>query len=71
MRLDWVYLPPLLESRPRIARYIAITPSDHHAYLLRLELAGDATLPRPDTAAGRSHSMFWKPNSAVLDDPAF
>jgi exonuclease III len=69
-RLDRVYLPPLLESRPRVARYIATT-SDHHAFLLRLELAGVATLPTPDAAAGRSRSLYWKLNTAVLDDPAF
>ncbi len=44
-RLDRIYLPPILESRPRVARYIATT-SDHHAYLLWLELVGLATLPQ-------------------------
>jgi hypothetical protein len=43
-RLDSAYLPPLLESRPRVARYIP-TSSDHHAYLLRLETAGLAIMP--------------------------
>jgi hypothetical protein len=53
-----------------VARYIATT-SDHHAYLLRLELAGLATLPQaapPDVRAG---SLYWKLNTSVLRDPAF
>jgi hypothetical protein len=53
-----------------VACYIATT-SDHHAYLLRLELAGLATLLQvapPDVRAG---SLYWKLNASVLRDPAF
>jgi exonuclease III len=52
-RLDRVYLPPLLESRPRVALYIP-SPSDHHAFLLRLETVGIAALPPPPPLAGAS-----------------
>jgi hypothetical protein len=67
-RLDRVYLPPLLESRPRVARYLPGT-SDHHAYFLRLETAGLAVLP--SLASKRSASLYWKLNSSVLSDPTF
>jgi exonuclease III len=43
-RLDRMYLPPLLESRPRVVLYIP-TVSDHHALLVRLETAGIASIP--------------------------
>jgi hypothetical protein len=43
-KLDRIYLPPLLESRPRVARYLPCT-SDHHAYILRMETAGLAVHP--------------------------
>ena len=67
-RLDRCYLPQLLATRPRQARYIAST-SDHHALLLRLEAAGlgvfqvDPALPRP--------TSYWKLNSALLHEPSF
>ena len=67
-RLDRVYLPPLLESRPRVARYLPCS-SDHHAFLLRLETAGLAVLP--SLASTRSASLYWKLNSSILSDPAF
>ena len=67
-RLDRAYLPPLLESRPRVARYIPTT-SDHHAFLLKLDLAG-LGLPRcgPTTAA---NSFYWKFNSSLLKEKDF
>jgi len=67
-RLDRVYLPPLLEDRPRLARYLPGT-SDHHAYLLRIETAGLAVLP--SLASKRSASLYWKLNSSILSDPDF
>jgi hypothetical protein len=67
-RLDRIYIPPLLESRPRVARYLPGT-SDHHAYFLRLETAGLAVLP--SLASKRSASLYWKLNSSVLSDPTF
>ena len=67
-RLDRIYIPPLLESRPRVARYLPST-SDHLAYLLRLETAGLAVLP--SLASKRSASLYWKFNSSLLSDPAF
>jgi hypothetical protein len=69
-RPDRVFLPPLLESWPLVARDIATT-FDHHAYLLRLELAGMATLPTMVLAAGHSRSLYWKLNSAIPDNLAF
>ena len=68
-RLDRAYLPPLLESRPRVARYIP-TSSDHHAYLLRLETAGLAIMPSLGPRAA-SNSLYWKFNSSLLADPNF
>jgi exonuclease III len=56
-RYDRVYLPPLLEARPRVARYIATT-SDHYAFLLRLEMAGVALLPEDHRRQGSS--LYWK-----------
>ncbi len=38
-RLDRLYLPPLLEARPLLARYIPTT-SDYYAFLLLLDLTG-------------------------------
>jgi len=67
-RLDRIYIPPLLESRPRVARYLPST-SDHLAYLLRLETAGLAVLP--SLASKKSASLYWKFNSALLSDPTF
>ncbi len=67
-RLDRCYLPQLLSTRPRQARYIPST-SDHHAFLLRLEASGlgalqvDPALPRP--------ASYWKLNSALLHEPSF
>jgi hypothetical protein len=51
--LDRVYLPPLLESCPRVALYIP-SSSDHHAFLLCLETVGIAALPPPPPLAGVS-----------------
>jgi hypothetical protein len=68
-RLDRAYLPPILESRPRVARYIP-TSSDHHAYLFRLETAGLAILPNLGLRAA-SNSLYWKFNSSLLRDPKF
>jgi len=68
-RLDQAYLPPLLESRPRVARYLP-TSSDHHAYLLRLETAGLAILPSL-ASSGPSDSLYRKFNSSLLADPGF
>jgi len=67
-RLDTVFLPPLLETRPRVAIYTPTT-SDHHAFILRLETAGLAVLP-PLPRAARG-SLYWKLNSAVLTAPDF
>jgi hypothetical protein len=67
-RLGRIYIPPLLESRPRVARYLPST-SDHLAYLLRLETAGFAVLP--SLASKRSAGLYWKFNSSLLSDPAF
>jgi exonuclease III len=66
-RLDFALVPPLLESRPRVAKYFATT-SDHYAYLLRLETAG---LAIPTLAPPASGSLYWKLNSSVLSDPSF
>jgi len=66
-RLDRAYLPPLLESRPRVARYLPTT-SNHHAYLLRLETAGLAILPSLATSVS-ADSLCWKFNSSLLADP--
>jgi hypothetical protein len=67
-RIDRIYLPPLLESRPRVARYLPCT-SDHHAYFLRLETAGLAVLP--SLASKKSASLYWKLNSSVLKEHSF
>ena len=67
-RLDRIYLPPLLESRPRVARYLPCT-SDHHAFFLRLETAGLAVLP--SLASKKSASHYWKLNSSVLKEQSF
>jgi len=67
-RLDRIYLPPLLESRPRVARYLPCT-SDHHAFFLRLETAGLAVLP--SLASKKSASLYWKLNSSVLKEQSF
>ncbi len=50
-RLDKVLLPPLLESAPRVARYVA-TPGDHHAFVLRLEAASLGLRPPPQGGPG-------------------
>jgi hypothetical protein len=68
-RLDRTYLPPLLESRPRVARYLP-TSSDHHDYLLRLETAGLAILISL-ASSGPSDSLYWKFNSSLMADPGF
>ena len=68
-RLDRAYIPPLLESRPRVARYLPTT-SDHHAYLIRLETAGLALLPTLSPPSASS-SLYWKLNSSLLSDPRF
>ena len=52
-RLDRIYLPPPLESAPRVARYIPTT-SYHHAYLLKLDKTG---LSLPDSE--RSSTSFY------------
>ncbi len=67
-RLDRLYLPPLLESHPRVVLYIP-TVSDHHALLVRLETAGIGFIPvGPSPPSG---SFYWKLNSSILRDPAF
>jgi exonuclease III len=66
-RLDRVYLPPLLESRPRVVLYVP-TVSDHHALVVRLETAGIAALPPAPPPGG---SFYRKFNSAVLRTRAF
>ena len=68
-RLDRAYLPPILESRPRVARYIPTT-SDHSAFLLRLETVGLAILPSLGPRQA-SNSLYWKLNSSLLTDPRF
>ncbi len=68
-RLDRAYLPPLLESHPRVAGYIP-TSSEHHAYLLRPETAGLALMPSLSPRAA-SNSLYWKFNSSLLADPNF
>ena len=66
VRLDCIYLPILLQSRPRFARYIP-TASDHHAFILKLDMAG-LGLP----VAGRpSASLYWKLNSSLLKEGDF
>jgi hypothetical protein len=67
-RLDRIYLPPLLEYRLRVARYLPCT-SDHHAYFLNLETAGLAVLASLVTK--RSASLYWKLNSSILKDQTF
>jgi hypothetical protein len=67
--LDRAYLPPLLESRPRVACYLP-TASDHHAHLLRLETAGLATLPSL-VSHTPANSLYWKFISSLLADPGF
>ena len=65
-RLDRIYLPPLLEARPRLARYIPTT-SDHHAFLLLLDLTGFGLM-----AAERPPAHFyWKFNSSLLQEKDF
>jgi hypothetical protein len=56
--LDRAYLPPLLESCPRVARYLPTT-SNHHAYLLQLETAGLAILPSLTNSVS-ADSLCWK-----------
>ena len=65
-RLDRIYLPPTLESSPRVARYIPTT-SDHHAFLLKLDKTG-LSLPDPDRP---SASFYWKFNSSLLKESDF
>ena len=67
-RLDKVLLPPLLESAPRVARYVA-TPGDHHAFVLRLEAASLGLRPPPPR--GARASFYWKLNVAALAEPGF
>lgn len=67
-RLDRVYLPRLLESRPSVARYIP-TSSDHHAFFLKLDLAG-LGLNRRDSATA-ANSFYWKFNSSLLKEKDF
>jgi hypothetical protein len=62
-------LPPILESRPRVTRYIP-TSSDHHAYLLRPEIAGLALLPLLPSPAS-SGSLYWKFNSFLVNNSGF
>ncbi len=65
-RLDRVYLPPILEARPRVARYIPTT-SDHHAFMLKMDMTGFGT-----TAAKRPPAHFyWKFNSSLLQEKDF
>jgi exonuclease III len=52
-RLDRLYLPPLLESRPHVALYVP-TVFDHHALVVCLETAGIAALPPPPPLAAAS-----------------
>ena len=65
-RLDRIYLPPPLESAPRVARYIPTT-SDHHAFLLKLDKTG-LSLPDPQRS---SASFYWKFNSSLLKEKDF
>ncbi len=67
--LDRAYLPPILESRFRVARYIP-TSSEHHAYLLGLETAGLALLPSLPSIASSS-SLYWKFNSSFVNNSSF
>ncbi len=60
---DCVYLPPLLESSPNVAQYIATT-LDYRPFLRQLEMAG--LVANPGLAVTVSSSFYWKLNSAVL-----
>ncbi len=60
---DYVYLPSLLNSSPRVVQYNATT-LDYHAFLLQLEMAG--LVANPGLAVTASSSFYWKLNSAVL-----
>ncbi len=68
-RLDYILLPALLESRPKVACYIP-TISDHHAYLLRLETAGLALLPSLPVSPFLG-SLYWRLNPSLLADSNF
>jgi hypothetical protein len=50
--LDCLYLPPILESLPCVALYIPIV-SNHHAFVVRLETTGIATIPPGPPPWGR------------------
>ena len=65
-RLDRLYLPPLLEARPRLARYIPTT-SDHHAFLLKMDITG-LGIPQPGRLTA---SYYWKFNSSLLQEKDF
>jgi hypothetical protein len=62
IRLDCAYLLPLLVC------YVATT-SDHHAFLLHLEMAG--LIAGPGVTAATSPSFYWKLKLAVLSHPDF
>ncbi len=69
-RLDRAYVPPLLEGRIRVARYIPTT-SDHHAFLLKMELTGlvggEAAVAAPRPPA----HFYWKLNTSLLKERDF
>ena len=66
VRLDKVYLPPLLEARPRVARYFPTT-SDHHAFILKMDMSGLLAQPAGRSAVG----LYWKFNSSLLKEKDF
>jgi exonuclease III len=66
-RLDRAYLPKILESSPRTARYIPTT-SDHSAFFLRLDTAA-LGLRFPQQA--KSNSFYWKFNSSLTKQEEF
>ena len=69
-RLDRVYLPPLLAAAPRLARYFP-TSSDHHAFLLKMDLTGLGVLPMGSQGGGPAASSYWKFNSSLLREGDF
>ncbi len=66
-RLDRAYVQPLLEARVRTARYIPTT-SDHHAFVLSLDLTGFGAAA---AAARPAAKFYWKFNSSLLGEGDF